>query len=321
MGAPRTVLITGGAGYLGSAAVLHLLGVGHEVRVLDVLAHDQQDVAARLQAAGATVLRGDLRDAQARAQALKGTDAVVHLAAIVGDPACAADPEGSAAVNLDATRALIADAGARRFVFASTCSNYGRMAEAGGYVDEDSPLRPISRYAEQKVTIETELASSHADAVRLRFATLFGIGPRMRFDLTVNEFTRDLWASRRLEVFGERFWRPYVHVGDAARAIGLALGADDVALGRRVFNVGATAQNHTKADLVDLIRARVTTGEVAFVSRAEDPRDYRVRCDRVSEALGFTTTMTVPDGIAEIVDMLDTGTFADPFAVGHRNVA
>lgn len=320
MAAPRTVLVTGGAGYLGAATVHHLLALGHDVRVLDVLLHGQHEVAAGLRAAGAEVIEGDIADPEARERALAGAEAVVHLAAVVGDPACAADPEGSDAINLMATRALVAQAGERRFVFASTCSNYGRMADPGAVLDEDAPLAPVSRYAEQKVAIERELAGA-PDAVRLRFATLFGVAPRMRFDLTVNEFTRDLWAGRRLEVFGEQFWRPYVHVGDAARAIGLALAADGAALGPRVFNVGATAQNHTKADLVRLIRERVSTGEVVFVHRDEDPRDYRVRCDRFTAALGFATTMSVPDGIAQVAAALDAGTWPDPFARGYRNDA
>lgn len=310
------VLVTGGAGYLGAAVAGELLAAGRAVRVLDVLAHGR-DVADDLAARGVQVIEGDVRDPRARRAALDGAGAVVHLAAVVGDPACARDPAFSATVNVDASLALAAEAGARRFVFASTCSNYGRM-EPGGMVDEDSPLAPVSAYAEQKVAVERALGAT-GDVVLLRFATLFGLAPRMRFDLTVNEFTRDLWSGRRLEVFGETFWRPYVHVGDAARAVRLALDAGGDALGPRVFNVGSTAENHTKADLVDLIRARVPTGEVAFVARAEDPRDYRVRCDRVGPALGFVPQRTVADGVAEIADALDAGRFPDPFDARFRN--
>jgi nucleoside-diphosphate-sugar epimerase len=315
------VLVTGGAGYLGAATAEALVAAGYRVRVLDRLLHGQEDVAAGLAAQGVEVVRGDVRDAAARAAALDGADAVVHLAAIVGDPACAREPEEAEAVNVDATLALAALAGDRRVVFASTCSNYGRMVAADGLVDEDAPLAPVSLYADQKVRTELALAAAVPDLVRLRFATLFGVAPRMRFDLTVNEFTRDLWAGRRLEVFGEWFWRPYVHVREAARAIVVALGAPDGALGARVFNVGATAENHRKADLVTLIRERVGTGEVAFVPRDEDPRDYRVDCGRVTAALGFAPARTVRDGIAEIADALDAGRWPDPFDPRFVNVA
>ena len=224
------VCVTGGAGYVGAPAVEELLAAGHEVTVLDSLIHRQHGVAAKLAASGARVVHGDVRDGAARLAALAGADAIAHLAAIVGDPACAREPARSFAVNVAASRALARDAaslGVRRLVFASTCSNYGRTA-GDAAVDERAPLKPVSLYAEQKVTIERELLDRRArgPAVTcLRFATVYGVAARMRFDLTVNEFTRDLWAGRSLDVFGERFWRPYVHVRDAARAIRHALEA------------------------------------------------------------------------------------------------
>ena len=155
----------------------------------------------------------------------------MHLAAIVGDPACALDPAGAWAVNVDAALALVQDAasaGVQRFVFASTCSNYGRMADPTVPIAEDGLLAPISLYAEQKVALERALLGldpAPFAATCLRFATVYGVAPRMRFDLTVNEFTRDLWSGRRLEVFGEQFRRPYVHVRDAARAVRAVLEA------------------------------------------------------------------------------------------------
>src|SRR5262245_15988594 len=150
------VTVTGGAGYIGAPATRELLSAGHDVTVLDSLLHGQDDVAAALEAAGARVVRGDVRDAGARRDALDGAEAVVHLAAIVGDPACAKDPDLSQAVNVDGTRAVVEDA-ATQIVFASTCSNYGRMADPLVPVDETAPLAPVSLYAEQKVAIEREL--------------------------------------------------------------------------------------------------------------------------------------------------------------------
>ena len=193
------VTVTGGAGYIGARATRELLAARHEVTVLDAILHGQDDVAAALEAAGARMLRGDVRDPEARRAALDGAEAVVHLAAIVGDPACARDPDLSQAINVDATRALVAEAEVERFVFASTCSNYGRMADPLVPVDETAPLAPVSLYAEQKVAVERELLELPY-ATCLRFATIYGVADRMRFDLTVNEFTRDLWDGRTRDV-------------------------------------------------------------------------------------------------------------------------
>jgi nucleoside-diphosphate-sugar epimerase len=320
------VLVTGGAGYIGALAVERLQSAGYEVTVLDVLLHGQAELAARLEDAGARVVRGDVRYPQSRTTALEGAQAVVHLAAIVGDPACARDPELSQEVNVDASRALAADArasGVERFVFASTCSNYGRMADPSIPIDERGALAPVSLYAEQKVAIERGLLVSGGAPPAptcLRFATVYGAAPRMRFDLTVNEFTRDLWAGRRLEVFGEQFWRPYVHVSDAAAAIQTVLEAPERQVRGEVFNVGRSDENHRKLDLVELIVGRLGRGEVSYVHRDEDPRDYKVSFEKVRNELGFVPERRVPDGIDEIVRGLEEGRFGDPFDGRHSNL-
>lgn len=320
------VLVTGGAGYIGAIACDELLESGREVRVLDNLLHGQDDIAARLRDRGVDVRHGDVRDADARRAALDGCDAVVHLAAIVGDPACARDPETSQAVNVEATAALVADAdaaGVGRFVFASTCSNYGRMADPTVPIDENGVLAPVSLYAEQKVGIERALLSDGHRSLAptcLRFATVYGVAPRMRFDLTVNEFTRDLWADRELEVFGEQFWRPYIHVRDAARAVRTVLDAPLERVAGEVFNAGRSGENYRKLDLVEQIRAQVPRGTVTFVRRDEDPRDYKVSFDKIRSVLGFETLTTVPAGIGEIVAALDEGRFGDPWDARYRNI-
>jgi nucleoside-diphosphate-sugar epimerase len=285
------------------------------------------DVALALERRGVDVVRGDVRAADARRRALEDVDAVVHLAAVVGDPACARDPRGSHEVNVEATRALVRDArgaAARRLVFASTCSNYGRMADPAVPLDETAELRPLSLYAEQKIVIERELLAPSGDGraapTCLRFATLHGLAPRMRFDLVVNEFTRDLWAARRLEVFGERFWRPYLHVRDAARAVRVVLDAAPETVAGEVYNVGATDENYRKLDLVDAIREHVATGTVRFVHRDEDPRDYRVSFEKIRSALGFGITRTVRESIRDIARALAAGAFEDPFHPRHRNI-
>jgi nucleoside-diphosphate-sugar epimerase len=319
---PRT-LITGGAGYIGMELADELLDAGHDVTVLDRLIHGQEDRADELRARGVTVIEGDIRDADARRRALEGADAVVHLAAIVGDPACARDPQLAQEVNVDASLALAAEADVERFVMASTCSNYGRMADPTTPIDETGVLAPVSLYAEQKVTVERHLLGLDPPPFALtclRFATVYGVAPRMRFDLTVNEFTRDLWADKELEVFGEQFWRPYVHVRDAARGIRAVLEAPVETVAGEVFNVGDTGENYRKLDLVELIRRQTDRGSVSFVRRQEDPRDYKVSFEKARDTLGFTVTRTVPDGIAEVLEALDTGRFPDSFGRRYRNL-
>ncbi len=315
------VTVTGGAGYIGARATRELLAAGHEVTVLDVLLHGQQAVAAGLEEAGARVLEGDVRDAGARRAALDGAEAVVHLAAIVGDPACAKDPALSQAVNVEATRALMDElTGVERVVFASTCSNYGRMTDPLVPVDETAPLAPVSLYAEQKVAVERELLAREGTVTCLRFATIYGVAERMRFDLTVNEFTRDLWDGRTLDVYGEQFWRPYVHVADAARAIVMTLGAPAERVAGRVFNVGHSDENYRKLDLVEVIRERLPEADVRFVKRDEDPRDYRVSFERIRSELGFDPVMRVPDGVAEVIAGLEERRFGDPFDARFSNI-
>jgi nucleoside-diphosphate-sugar epimerase len=322
-------VVTGGSGYIGALLVKELREAGREVRVLDSLLHDQEDIAAEQERAGVQVIRGDVRDADARKRALEGAEAVVHLAAIVGDPACARDPAVSEEVNVQATRSLVADAqtaGVQRLVFASTCSNYGRMADPNVPITEDGELRPVSLYAEQKVGMEQLiLASANGSSggtqpTCLRFATVYGVGRRMRFDLTVNEFTRELWADRDLEVFGEQFWRPYIHVRDAARAVRTVLEAPAEKVAGKVFNAGRSGENYRKLDLVEEIGKQIPTGRVSYVHRDEDPRDYKVSFEKIRAELGFETLMTVPDGIAEIIAALGAKQFGDPFDARYRNI-
>ncbi len=304
---------------MGSTLARVLLERGHRVRVLDSLLHGGQALPALYLYDGFSFLRGDVRSTDTLNQALEDVDAVVHLAAIVGDPACARQTETARQVNLDAALELYRLTclrGVDRFIFASTCSNYGQMSDPSVYVTEESELRPVSLYAETKVAVENHLMDSLDSAgptvTIMRFATLFGLSARMRFDLTVNTFAMEMLTKDSVEIFGEQFYRPYIHVLDAANAIALVLNSPADRVEGRVFNVGDTGQNYTKGQLADLVRS--ATGnrvELRHVERNDDPRDYRVSFAKIKEELGFNITRTVKDGVNEIADAIRQGVIID----------
>jgi nucleoside-diphosphate-sugar epimerase len=320
------ILVTGGAGYIGSTLVPLLLTEGHQVRVLDTLMHGGDSLLGVWSNPKFEFNRGDICDQAAVNQAVAGVDAVVHLAAIVGDPACARDPKLAERVNLQCSQDLIKAsqrAGVGRFIFASTCSNYGKMKDPDAFVDEESELSPVSLYAETKVAVEKELLATGTGgnwcATPLRFATIFGVSSRMRFDLTVNEFTMEMLTKKQLKVYGEQFWRPYVHVRDAARAIQLVLQSPAERVAGSVFNVGSTNQNYQKQQLVEMIQPYVPDAVVEFVHKTEDPRDYRVSFSRISGSLGFGITRTVADGIKEVAQLAQSNMIGDYTEKRYRN--
>jgi nucleoside-diphosphate-sugar epimerase len=252
---------------------------------------------------------------------------VAHLAAIVGDPACSKFPEEAEEVNWKASVHLVEQAekkGVKRFVFASTCSNYGKMEDPSAYVNEESELRPVSLYAELKVKFENYLLGRQKDmkmsATALRFSTVYGFSPRIRFDLTVNEFTRNVCVHGEQEIWGPQFNRPYCHVDDLARSVMLVLQSPDEKVRGRVFNVGDTTENYSKRMLMEEIQKQIPEAKAIYVEKTEDPRDYRVNCDRIKSELGFTITKRVPDGIREIAKLMQSGIIADPYSEKFRNI-
>lgn len=314
---------------MGSVLARLLLAGGQEVLVLDSLLYGGRALLGLYAEEGFRFIQGDIRNASVVEQALGGVEAVVHLAAIVGDPACARKPQQAREVNLEASLQLFENArslGVKRFVFASTCSNYGRSREPLTCLTEESELRPISLYAETKVAVEKSLLNSPARdrpiVTVLRFATLFGISPRMRFDLTVNEFTMELITKHAVKIYGQQFWRPYVHVLDAARAIALVLNSPAGKVDGQAFNVGDTAQNYQKGQLVELIRGQIgNCSQVEYVQKAEDPRDYRVSFEKIKRELGFGIVRTLEAGIREIADAISQGVIADFDNPTYRNEA
>jgi nucleoside-diphosphate-sugar epimerase len=199
------------------------------------------------------------------------------------------------------------------------------MADASGYVTETSPLAPVSLYAELKVKFEQYMLHEMTRQpgfvpTSLRFATVYGISHRMRFDLTVNEFTKELTLGRELVVFGEQFWRPYCHVADFSRAMLTVLDASKEAVAYEVFNVGATSENYTKGMILDLLYRQIPSARIRRVEQLDDPRDYRVNFDKIHDRLGFTVSRTVPQGIREIHDVVALGIIPDPEHQKYYNI-
>lgn len=320
------ILVTGGAGYVGSVAVGLLVQRGYEVTVLDALLF--RNAGALLGVWGDSACKlivADLRDHEAVARAVDEQDAVIHLAAIVGDPACSRAPRLAQEINYAATLALLEraeTAGVKRFVFASTCSNYGRVA-GDRPIAEDGALNPISLYAKTKVAAETAVVAAcrpKFGTVVFRLATAFGASPRMRFDLTVNQFLMEAYHDRRLKVYGEQFWRPYAHVRDIAAALELGVRAEHDLVAGEVFNLGADENNHQKSEIALLACSLVPETEITYVKVDEDPRDYRVSFEKARRVLGFRAHLSVREGMSEILQLLRWGAFPEPKAPRYTNL-
>jgi nucleoside-diphosphate-sugar epimerase len=316
------VLVIGGAGFLGSVLCRELLARGHRVRVLDALLYGAAPLEELLAQPGFSLVAGDTRDPRALAEALEGATAGAHLGELVGDPACAANEALARQINGAATRRVIeaaAGSGLRRFVYTSSCSVYGAAA---GVVDEDSPPNPLSPQARFKLAGEAALLACGGpgfEPVVLRLASLFGLSPRPRFDLLVNQLAARAASGRRVDVFGGGQWRPFVHVRDAARALVAALEAPRAIVSGRVFNVGGDAQNHTLQAVAEAI-ARVVP-EVRLVRRdlTPDLRSYRVSFARIADALGFQPAHDLASGVSELVAAIHSGEIGDFEAPRYQN--
>jgi nucleoside-diphosphate-sugar epimerase len=323
----KKILVTGGAGYIGSVLVRILLDRGYTVRVIDSLKFGGDALYDVSQHPNFEFIKGDIRKDEDIDKALEGIDGIAHLAAIVGDPACSKFSDEAKEVNWNGSVSVFEKAekaGVKRFVFASTCSNYGKMADPSSYVDESSELRPVSLYAELKVKFENYLLNDRKDAkicaTALRFSTVYGFSPRIRFDLTVNEFTRNVCLTGQQEIWGPQFSRPYCHVDDLARAVVLVLEASEEKVKANVFNVGDTKENYSKRMLMEEIQKQIPEAEAIYVEKSEDPRDYRVNCDKIKSELGFAITKKVPDGIREIVKLMNSGMIIDAHSQKFRNI-
>jgi nucleoside-diphosphate-sugar epimerase len=314
----RKVLLIGGGGYIGTPVATELLRHGFHVRNLELFLYGtQSSVTGLLLNPAYDLVIGDLGDARAIEKALLGVTDVVMLGGLVGDPITKTYPVESHAINEIAVRSCLAalnGRGLNKVIFVSTCSNYGLM-EGDKLADETSPLHPLSLYAKAKVAAEQHLLGMKARTdfcgVVLRFATAFGLAPRMRFDLTVNEFTRELFADNELVVYDAQTWRPYCHVRDFARLIARVLLFPAERIAYEVFNAGGDENNHTKQNIVDIILRKLPKGKVAYKKLGSDARNYRVNFRKVRENLYFQPAYDVAYGVTELLGALSDGFFSD----------
>jgi nucleoside-diphosphate-sugar epimerase len=309
----------GGAGYVGSTLSRRLLEAGHRVRVLDALIYaNGSSLAGLADRDGFEFVKGDMRSAEEVRASLEGVTDVVLLAALVGDPVCKRNPDTAREINVDGAQNVLdasAASGAERFVFASTCSNYG-LRDTDTPATEEDELHPLSLYAETKVEMEGRILGKASDMdltpTILRVATAYGMSQRMRFDLTVSEFTRELTLGHQLDVYDADTWRPYCHVEDIAAAILTVLSKDAETVGAEVFNAGGDEGNFTKRMLVEAAQEALgDEGKVRWVEGGVDARNYRVSFAKIRDRLGFTPAHTVPGAIARLVAAIRAGVFDD----------
>lgn len=296
----HSILVTGGAGYLGSILVPELLVIGHKVTVLDNFMYRQNSLAQLCANPHFEVVKGDSRDDSAMRPLLAKADVIIPLAALVGAPLCAADPIAATSTNRDAiammTKMLSSD---QRIIMPITNSGYG-IGEKDKFCTEETPLRPVSLYGRDKVAAE-QIVLAHDESISLRLATVFGMAPRMRIDLLVNDFVYRAVRDRFVVLFEAHFKRNFIHIRDVARAFIHALDNFE-SLHGGPYNVGLSDANLSKAELCDRIKSHIPEFNYleAPVGEDLDKRDYVVSNEKI-EATGFRPIYSLDDGIRELI--------------------
>lgn len=325
------ILVTGGAGYIGSLLTAELLRTGFRVSVVDRLLFGGESLLGFLPHPDFHFAMADVTEPRTLHNALRrdwpAPQAVVHLAAIVGFPACQAIGKPAAwKYNVDATRLVFEQAlhlGAEKLIFTSTYSNYG-MSEDGQMVSEESALNPQSIYAETKIAAEEYLLGQKDTTCApliFRLATLYGISPRTRFDLIINQFVLDAFTRRELIIYQRGYSRSFVHVQDVVHGLLLGLEAETEKVRGQIYNLGSAAGNYTKDEIVGYVIKRLPETVVTYkdLTFGGDMRDIRVNFEKVQRELGFEARLNVDDGVREVLHALRSGLIRDPHDAHYRN--
>ena len=294
------ILVTGGAGYLGSTMVPDLLAAGHKVTVLDNFMFKQTSLNNCCYHPNFTVVKGDIRQKDTMLALMKKADVIIPLAALVGAPLCSLDPIGATTINHDAIELMLKLLSKDQIVLMPTTNSAYGTGDKDNYCNEESPLRPISQYAIEKVGIEQELMQQE-NAISFRLATVFGMSPRMRIDLLVNDFTYRAVNDRFVVLFESHFKRNYIHVRDVSRVFQHALNNHDAMKGE-IYNVGLSDANVSKRELCEQIQKQVP--DFIFIDeqigKDPDQRNYIVSNDKI-ESTGFKTEFSLDRGIGELL--------------------
>ena len=319
----KSILVTGGAGYIGSVLTHKLVELGYNVRIIDSLIYGKDGISDLISKNSVELIEKDIRDEKILNEAVKEIDCVIHLAAIVGDPLCKKIPVAAKQINEDATKKLVNISkkhGVKRFIFASTCSNYG---SASTMVDENSPIQSLSLYSKTKVNSENFILNTKNSSFEpciLRFATAHGLSPRMRFDLLLQEFLRDAILDKKIRIYGPNFWRPLAHVDDISNACIAALKSPSDIISGEIYNVGHTRENYTKKMLAEIIQEFVPSTKIEIIESKKDLRTYKVSFDKIKNNLKFISKKTIRDSISGILTEIQKGSL-DPKASEFSNMS
>jgi nucleoside-diphosphate-sugar epimerase len=303
------IVVTGGAGYVGTSLIPQLLAQGHHVRVLDSLLFGGDQLLPFFRNANFEFQKGDVRSVADVKSAVKGCDVVIHLAAIVGYPACRKEPKVAEEVNVQGTKNVAAAVSKDQLVlFGSTGSNYGAVEDI---CTEETPLNPLSLYGQTKTMAETYLMAN-CSTIAFRFATAFGLSPRLRLDLLINDFTHRAVTQQYLVVYEKHFMRTFIHVHDMGRVFVFAI--DNAAKMRgQIYNVGSDKLNFSKEEVCKLIESQVKCYvHYAEVGQDADKRNYTVSYKKIN-SLGYDTTISVERGISELVRGIQVLSFKNPY--------
>ena len=311
-----SVLLIGGEGYIGNIVSLNLLKEGYKVCSYDNLLYKNNNcVLYKITSNNYNFVYGDILDSYPLENEIIKADAVVLLAGLVGDPITKSFPKAASLINDLGVRNVInlcSKHQIEKFIFISTCSNYG-LINSDKTADENFPLNPLSLYAKSKVTAEKYILSlkdkTKMHPTILRFATAFGLSPRMRFDLTINEFTRDIANGKELQVYDAKTWRPYCHVQDFAFLIQKVIEAPVRDSSFQVFNVGGKKNNATKQMIVNFIMNRFPNGKVKYLEKRNQTRNYKVNFGKVKQVFGFEPKFSIEDGIDELIQLINKNVF------------
>jgi nucleoside-diphosphate-sugar epimerase len=309
------VLVIGGAGYLGCVLVQHLLEKGFKVRILDSFIYGKRSVDKFLNDKNVEIIEGDIRNIETVNSSMNDIESVIHLAAVVGDPASRERPEQTVETNYLAT-GMVAMAckikGIQRFIYASTCSVYGIGKDT---LDESAPLNPVSLYAKTKISSEEsimQLVDNNFAPTIMRMSTLYGFSPRMRFDLVVNTMTMTGFLEKQINVYGGSQWRPLLHLDDAADAYIKVLNSDIDKVRGKIYNVGSENQNYKIIEVADMVKDAIGNVEVVKHTDNTDARDYRVSFKKIQDELDFDVSHTITDASKEIFDKLNSKEIKNP---------